>query len=412
MINHVRAGRLSCCAFVMAIAWLACSSALAEAPRNVRVLVVLRASEQPNHVYIAGMKHQSIGIGRTFGNPDHGRSRVEMLYTRVASLNNSFVTATSGYDRNAVMAEALRKSFAERSSIFEITSTTDAQKYLKGITLTLTDAARNEGFDFVVTAHDDFVGLATLDWLDADEGLLTPAYDLSYYLHDVADGNVRTQGKASSSGYLRQPADKASGDPALFTYLWPYLCTLNATSIVDELLRTDQLHAMAQRGGQGAALPPVAAKLADYEQRLQWKLKPASGWHEQRKTKFSWVLEPRDERAAALTRMSVDVDFLMPELGQGVSTVADYLPIYDRNRMRQAPRAKPLERFTDIAAPGYDAYRYVGQAGENNLVFFKTSGDRVMRIFTASIADDFEKAYPRLRGKIESMLAASEVRLN
>ena len=81
------------------------------------------------------------------------------------------------------------------------------------------------------------------------------------------------------------------------------------------LLRTDRLHLMADKVGRGAEMPPVAAKLADYEQRLQWNLKPASGWHERRTGKFSRVLEPRNEAAPEM-RMTVDVAFLIPELGQ------------------------------------------------------------------------------------------------
>ena len=396
---------------LVAVACIASPTALAESPRDVRVLVVLRATEQPNHVFVTGMKNTAISVGRVFGEPSHGRSATAMLYSRVEYLNNTFVKATAGFDRDAHMGEALRKAFAERSPHFEITTTADAKKYLNIAALVkLTDAPRDERFDFVIAVDDDFVGLATLDRVDAEEGLMTPAYDISYSVYDASSGNVVSQGKASSSGYLRQPSQQAASDPALFVHLWPYLCTLNATSMVDGLLRTDQLHSMMAKVGRGVEMPPVAAKLADYEQRLQWKLKPASGWHERRTEKFSRVLEPRDESTANVMRMSVTVDFLIPELGQQVSGVEEYLPIFDRQRLRQAPRAKPLERFSDIAAPGYEAYRYLGQAGEHNLVFLKADGS-LMRVFTVSLSGNFEELYPRVRSKLESMLANSDVRL-
>jgi len=397
----------------IAVVWMISAAALAAEPaRDVRVLVVLRATEQPNHIFVTGMKNESISVGRVFGETSQGKSRAQMLYSRVASLNDTFVTAIAAFDRDTPMAEAMRTAFAERGSLFEITATTDVQKYLKRSALvTLTDAPRDERFDFVIAVHDDFVGLATLDWLDAEEGLMTPAYDISYSVYDAGGGHVVASGKASSSGYLRQPAQTAAANPALFAHLWPYLCTLNATTMVDELLRTDQLHSMADKVGRGAEMPPVAAKLADYEQRLEWNLKPASGWHEKRTGKFSRVLEPRSGSSSSVMRMSVSVDFLIAELGQQASAVADYLPIYDRQRLRQAPKAKPLERFSDIAAPGYDSYRFLGQAGEHNLVFLKTGNDSIVRVFTVSLSGNFDEIYPRVRGKVESMLANSDVRL-
>jgi hypothetical protein len=397
---------------LVAFASLACAAALAQQPvRDVRILVVLRATEQPNHIFVTGMKNEAISVGGRFSAPTEGRSRSQMLYTRVTYLNDTFVNAIAGFDRDAAMKDALRIAFAERNALFAITSTTDVHKYLKRTpAVSLTEAPQVEQFDYVIAIHDDFVGLATLDWLDAEEGLLTPAYDISYYVYDTSNGDVITRGKASSSGYLRQPYQTAASNPALFGHLWPYLCTLNSTAMVDELLRSDQLHSMASKVGRGAEVPPVAAKLANYEQRLEWQLKPASGWQERRTGKFSRVLEPRNLQSDEM-RLSVNVDFLIPELGQQASTVAEYLPFYDRQRLRQAPRAKPLEQFSDITAPGYEAYRFLGQAGEHNLVLFRIGDESLMRIYTVSLSGDFAALYPRVRRKIESMLAASDVRL-
>ena len=402
-----------CLAHSIAVTWLASAAVLAAEPaRDVRILVVLRTTEQPNHIFVAGMKNEAVSVGRVFGEPSQGRSRTRMLHSRVTYLNDTFVTAIASFDRDAYMSESLRTAFAERNPHFEITTTADVQKYVKrGPLVTLTDAPREEHFDFVMLVHDDFVGLATLDWLDAEEGLLTPAYDISFHVYDAGSGEVIAQGKTSSSGYLSQPAQTAASNPALFGHLWPYLCTLNATAMVDELLRTDLLHSMLVKVGRGAELPPVAAKLADYEQRLHWTLKPASGWHERHSGKFSRVLEPRDESTADVMRMSVVVDFLIPELDQQVSSVQEYLPIFDRQRLRQAPRSKPLDPFSDIAAPGYESFRYLGQAGEHNLVFFKTGGESIMRVFTVSLSGDFDQLYARVRRKVESMLAQSDVRL-
>ena len=85
---------------------------------------------------------------------------------------------------------------------------------------------------------------------------MTPAYDVAYYVYDAGSGEIISRGKASSSGYLSQPYQTAASNPALFAHLWPYLCTLNATSMVDELLRTDQLHSMWPRPGAARKCHP------------------------------------------------------------------------------------------------------------------------------------------------------------
>ena len=78
----------------MAFASLACAAAIAQQPiRDVRILVVLRATEQPNHIFVAGMKNEAVSVGRVFGAPSLGRSKTNMLHTRVTFLNDTFVAA-------------------------------------------------------------------------------------------------------------------------------------------------------------------------------------------------------------------------------------------------------------------------------------------------------------------------------
>jgi hypothetical protein len=44
-------------------------------------------------------------------------------------------------------------------------------------------------------------------------------------------------------------------------------------------------------------------------------------------------------------------------------------------------------------------------------VFFKTGGESIMRVYTVSLSGDFDQLYSRVRRKVESMLAQSDVRL-
>ncbi len=378
-----------------------------------RLLVVLHAIEQPNHVYVIGGKYQRLEVGEIYqGSPTTGRNAYQLLLTRVEYLNDTFKKTIANYDRDTPLASALARELAERAPVIEMTPTAAVDRYVtRGLQLSLTNAPREEGFNFVLVLNDDFAGVATMDLTDAENGIMTPAYDASYALYDAANGEVLARGKVSSNGYLGQPYAKATSEPALFAYLWPYLCSLNAMNIVDQLLRADHLHAMAERVGRGAEQPPVAAKVADFERRLGWHLVPASGWHEIHTTNTSRMLQPSSDEQKKTMRMTFEAEFLIPELGQGVGGVDDYLPIYDRKRLRAAPKATPLEPFKDIAAGEYHAYRYVGQAGETNLVLFRATQDSLMRVVTISIADEFDRAWPKLRPKVERMLSKSSVDL-
>jgi hypothetical protein len=212
-------------------------------------------------------------------------------------------------------------------------------------------------------------------------------------------------------GVARAPLDAAASSRALFVSAWPQLCRNNATQIADDLLRTDKLHLMAERVGRGDEMPPVAAKLRDFERRLSWKLAPAKGWRTRQINAFSRSLQPRDERSRVM-RLHFAVDLMIPELQQGAATVAEYARIYDQNRRLQLPLAGPLTPFHEITAPGYEAFRFTGQGGDHNLVFLRATPDAVVRVVTLSVAGDFDALYPPVRPQVEAMLARSEVRLS
>jgi hypothetical protein len=383
----------------------------AEVPRKARVLVLLSAMERNNHIHISGATEAPEEGGRSLGNPLSGRSRAPLLYPQIPRLNQVFVGAIAGFDRDPDLTTALTDVFRDRAPVLEITTTADSARYLRRATLdSLTGAARAEGFDFVIALFDDFVGLATRDWVDAEAGLLTPAYRVGYALHDVATNEVLKRGHARAMGSARAPLEAAAANRELFVTTWPYLCLQNTTQIADELLRSDQLHAMAERVGRGGEMPPVAAKLAEFERRLVWKLKPAKGWRDRSISGFSRLLQPRGDRGRVM-QMHFAVDLMIPELQGGARSVGDYARSFDRNRRLQMPHAGPLSAFTQISAPGYEAFRFTGQGGDHNLVFLRATSDAVVRVVTFSLVGDFDGIYPAVRPQVEQMLAQSQITL-
>jgi hypothetical protein len=383
----------------------------AEPPRKARVLVLLGVMERNGHIHITGASEAPEEGGRSLGNPLSGRTRAPLLYPQIPRLNQMFVRTIAGFDRNPDLTTALVEVFRDRAPVLEITTTADSARYLRRATLnSLTAAPRDEGFDFVIALFDDFVGLATRDPVDAEAGLLAPAYRVGYALHDVAKNEVLKRGHARAVGSARAPLDAAAANRELFVAAWPYLSLQNATQIADELLRTDLLHAMAERVGRGSEMPPVSARLAEFERRLVWNLKPAKGWRDKSISGFSRLLQPRGDRARVM-QMHFAVDLMIPELQGGSTSVGDYARSYDRNRRLQMPHAGPLSAFTEITAPDYEAFRFTGQGGDHNLVVLRATPYAVVRVVTLSLVGDFDGIYPAVRPQIEQMLAQSQITL-
>lgn len=412
LVSRSLSGAMLVLAGLAGTAGFAGTALAADTPRNVRVLVVLRVLERPGHISIGGTQDDSGDHHGFGGTTPLGRTYVDMLIKRRAALNNQFLTTIDGFDRDTAMTEGLKRAFARRSAMFEITTTADREKFLDGASsVKPMAAARDAGYDFVVTLCDDFMGLSVNDEIDAERGLLTPVYQVRYMLHDAATGKVRSRGRTAALGFVKQPFDTAVKDRDFFTGQWPLMCSSIATQLVDQLLRQDDLHHMAESVGRGAEMPPVSDRLADLQKRLKWKLEPASGWNEFRVNPLMRMLRPRGALADSVS-MRVDVDFLIPELGQKVASVDEYVALFDRDRRISSPQASGLVSFEEPVAPGYRAFGYAGAAGEPYLVFFRQSGAETMQIVTVSFNGKLEELYPPLRGKIGEMLTHSLVTLD
>jgi hypothetical protein len=271
--------------------------------------------------------------------------------------------------------------------------------------------ARTQGFDFVLVFYDSFVGFAPRDDLDDEAGLLSPEYGFSYALHDLAAGRVIRRGWVHNYGYKPASFDGTTQDRELFRETWPYLCLMNSTDLLDELIRKDSVHEMAARVGRDAEYPAVRADIEAYRKRLVWSLQPAAGWVVRRtRDPFVRIMFPRGDLGRSVS-MHVAAELLLPALGQQAKTAEEFIQIYDRGRARLMPDF-PITVFTDITAPGYGAWRYTEPSGEQELVFMRKTSAVTIQVMTVTFAGKFAELYPPLRGKIEEMLAHSVVNLN
>jgi hypothetical protein len=386
-----------------AIAILTCVAAFtfanvavgAEPERQAKVLVVLRTRDTTKHVRL----------------PDSTlRSRI--VFADQPWLDANYRSAIRDFDRDAPLAAALTLAFRERARFVELTSSADRDRYMAGSPLGKpTSAARAEGFDFVLALYDSFVGFAPRDYHDDEAGLLRPAYEFSYALHDLSTNQVIRRGGVGNFGFKQASFDGSIQDRDLFQQTWPYLCLENATDMVDELLRNDAVHEMAAHVGRAAEYPAVRKDIETYRKRLVWQLKPAPGWTVRRTHDlFARFMAPRGEFRHAVW-MYVDVELLLPALGQQAKTAEEFIGVYDRDRARLMPDS-PVTTFTDIQVPGYSAWRYALPGGEQELVFMRKTSAVTMQVVTVSFVGKFDELYPPLREDIREMLAHSTVTLD
>ena len=386
-----------------AIASLICAAAFtltnvaagAEPARPAKMLVVLRAREATDHLRQASNGH--------LGQP---------VFADQPPLAESYRSSILDFDRDSTLAAALTLAFRDRAPFVELATSADRDRYMTGALLDKpTKAARTEGFDFVLAVYDSFVGFAPRNGFDDDSGVLSPEYGFSYALHDLATDNVIQRGAVHNYGYKPVSFDDTTQDRELFKQTWPYLCLMNTTDMVDDLVRKDAVREMAERVGRSTEYPGVRADIEAYRKRLVWSLQPAAGWVARRtRDPFERVMFPRGDLGRSVW-MHVDAELLLPALGQQANTAEEFIHIYDRDRARLMPDF-PITAFTDITAPGYGAWRYTEPNGEQQLVFMRKTSAVTIQVMTVTFAGKFNELYPPLRSKIEEMLAHSVVKLN
>src|SRR6185503_6488296 len=219
-----------------------------------------------------------------------------VFFTDTTPMNAAYKSSALDFDRDSPLTAALTLAFRDRAPFVELATSADRDRYMSGEPFDKpTEAARQEGFDFVLALYDDFVGFGPRGTLDDEAGLLRPVYGLSFGLFDLATKRAMQRGSVHSYGYQPASFDGTARDLALFPRTWPYLCLMNSTDIVDELVRKDAVHAIAARVGRGAEYPAVRSDIEAYRKRLAWRLQPASGWIERRSGAFDRLMIPRGD---------------------------------------------------------------------------------------------------------------------
>lgn len=384
---------------------LASTAALATSNAETDVLIVFPEKLAPSKVYMVTDGEVARGLTVPFmaiANSINFKKRSEELGAELDGV-------LQGYDRYAVIYKALEARFEQRSSGFAVTESRDTNRYLTDGSITT--AASEQGYDYVIAIEDKFSGLSMLNQLATRTDDLAPLTTLGFRLYDARKRSRMTKGVITSNGLEKRPYREAVRDRDLYVATFPALADSLANQLVGTLFRGDHLHMMAAASGHGGDVPEVGAVMKRFEKRFDYRLEPAVGWKRTRmNTKYVSVLEPRSDLRLSLG-LRFEVDLLIPELGQDVKTLDEYIAIWQTRLADQGIDTSTFTEFEDIDAPeGFRVYAFdiAGHAGRQ-ISMLRLLNDDMLQLVSLVFLKDFDTLYPQQRATIEQMIRTARL---
>jgi hypothetical protein len=367
---------------------------------TIKVLVVY-PQLAPSKVYMVTDGELARGLTIPFAalaNHVHLRKRSEELGAQVDA-------TLQGFDRYDLVHQALAKRLSQRSAGFDVTQSRDFWKYIADED-DIKPAAGADGFGYVVLIEDKFSGLSILNIASKTDDL-APYMTLGYRVFETKKRSQISKGTVSANGLTKKPWKEAISDKEFITRGYAAIADNLANQIVGNLFRSDTLHAMAASAGRGGEVPQVSTILKKNEKRFDYAFTPAKNWKRTKMTvKYANLLEPKNDLRYSLG-LRFDIDLLVPELGQSVSTIEEYIPIYLTRLEESGIDSATFAEFTDIKAPpDYRVYSFVpNQDRGRQIVLFRKVADDLLEIVLVVVTKDFDTIYPAHRADIEKMIA-------
>jgi len=396
-----------CNVLLFVVSLLVCSFTVHAADSAIKILVVFPQQLEPSKVYMMTDGELTRGLTIPFAaiaNNAHIKKRSEELGAQLDA-------TLEGYDRYDVVHQALAKRFSQRSVAFELTQSREFDKYVssKGITA----SAGADDFSYVVAIEDKFSGMSILNVATKTDDL-APYTTLGYQVFETKKRSRISKGAVSANGLQKKPFKEAIGDKAFFTNAYPTLADNIANQIVGTLFRTDVLHAMAASAGRGDEVPQVSSVLKKNEKRFDYEFTPAKNWKRTKmNVKYANLLEPKSDLRYSMG-LRFDVDLLVPELGQDVTSIDEYVPIYLTRLEDSGVDTSTFTEFTEInARPEYRVYSFLpNNDGGRQIVLLRKVGDDLLEMILVVFSKDFETLYPAHRADIEQMIADAKLKVN
>jgi hypothetical protein len=386
---------------------LSTTSAGAVGNDDVDILVVFPEKLAPSKVHMVTDGEATRGLLVPFGAIVNNIN----LRKRSEELGAELDTTLQGYDRYSTLFQALVARFKQRSAAFALTESRQPSQYLldKGIA----PAAGAQGYDYVIEIDDKFSGLSMLNILATRTDDVAPVTMLAYQVYDVRKKERINKGLISANGLQKRPYREAVQDRELFVNTYGAIADNLANQLVGTLFRTDKLHAMAASVGRGNEVPEVSAVLKRFEKRFDYRFEVAKDWKRTpMNSKYVSVLEPRSDLRLTLG-IRFEVDLLLPEFGQDVKTLDEYLSIWLGRVADMGLDTSTFVEFKDITVP--DSYRayIMNLAGTGRqIVLLRLLNEDMIELVSVVFLKDFDTLYSPNRTRIEQMIAAARLQMD
>jgi hypothetical protein len=393
---------------VICLAMSACPVAAATGPgRPVRIVVL-----QLEGVVRSEVSFNTPGQFARVFIPLFGVGQVMANTQRRHDLGARLDATLGRYDREAVLFDAVVASFGQRSPMFEFAR--GEFDYADFRDTTMDEEAFPQGHDYVLVLNEVFSGLAMSNAYASRDGLVAPTAVLEAVLYDGRNRKELAYRRFSANGLEGRPLEDALQDRAFFVDTYPAIARTLASQLVGHLNREDVLHAMAASVGRGAEVPPIEQLLARHARRFRFDTDPLPGWKRTKMdTKYAVVIEPKDARRTQFG-IRLEADLLVPEFGQQVGTIDQYLDKVRDRLATQGVDPETLAPFDDLTMPpGYRVVSYVTDpARDGRIVLAVRQRDtQLVELMHVIFSRDFATGFPIHRAEIERNLARTRMEL-
>jgi hypothetical protein len=371
----------------------------ADAPADaVRVQVVLRDTHKELNVY-----HYSKGSkAGEFWVPFFMWGNLVKHEARDGKLT----AAVGDYAHGDTLAAAFAKVLPAKYPVFAVATVIEGAD--AAADSQLVQAAQGGGFHYVLLVDEEFSGISGGTYT-SDNDQVSVAERVRFEVFDVASGKRLHKSQAVAFGLARTGLAAAVTDGAFYRTHYPAVAEATAAFVVGDLLRTDKLHEMAAAHGHGEQVPALAKVLAKYDDPVVIKPKPPKGWQVATLgTPYALGVEPKSEARYKLG-LRFDVDLLVPEFGQDVATIDEYLTsvaLRLTDAGYDAGRLEPLAPGVLVFPPDYVAYRVPRMDGTGGqLMGFKLLEKPYVAVLTVVATEDLDGHVQRHRADIEQAFA-------
>lgn len=390
---------------MLAVAFLPFGQALAAETvekERLRVQIVIQGSNETLRAYHFS-KGRLAGVALV---PFFNIASLGVMNDRGDRLN----ATVSPYDRGAVLEKAFEVGVTAKYPVLDIDARVDSPNK-RTADKELVKQAEAEGFRYLLVFEDEFTGVHTIDAIARNEEVAVLAQG-KFQLFDLKSGKSMLKSPVMSYSNDRMPLKSAIEEPAFFTGHYPDVANALAAQVFFELYRVDLLHAMAETVGRGDEVPAFASLLAKYAPPIKIRIDPPKKWKVvDLKTPYARVVEPSGS-LRMMMGVRFDVDLLVPELGQKVGSLDEYMAVIAGRLGNMGFDPNTLAPYEGVIQPGlegYAAYVVKRPNGGGNVYFVKRLDEIYVSLISVVTTENMDFLLEQHKTAIEAAIRGGTI---